>query len=50
MKKNNLADELEGLSNYSGVVIENEKLAVYKDGKGGIHMFSAKWYSLGLHG
>jgi len=47
VKKNNLADELEGLSNDSGVVIENEKLAVYKDGKGRIHMFSAKCTHVG---
>ncbi|CAN5565223.1 hypothetical protein BH18THE1_BH18THE1_08340 [soil metagenome] len=46
-KKNNLADELEGISNGSGMVIENEKLAVYKDGKGELHTFSAKCTHLG---
>jgi Rieske Fe-S protein len=46
-KKDNLANELEGLSNESGTVIENEKLAVYKDGKGELQTFSAKCTHLG---
>lgn len=47
VKKNDLADKPEGLSNGGGMVIENEKLAVYKDGEGELHTFSAKCTHLG---
>jgi hypothetical protein len=41
MKKGRLKSNLEGLSKESGIVIKNEKLAVYKDHKGEMHKFSA---------
>jgi Rieske Fe-S protein len=46
-KKDDLPDQLDGLLNDSGLVIENKKLAAYKNIKGEIRTFSAKCTHLG---
>ena len=46
-KKYSSKSEPQRLSNNSGVVIENEKLAIYKESKGDVHKFSSVCTHLG---
>lgn len=46
-KKHRSKSELELLSKGTGIVIEKEKLAIYKDNKGVVHTFSAVCTHLG---
>jgi Rieske Fe-S protein len=49
LSKNSFKSNSEALSNDSGTVIENEKLAIYKDSEGKVHTFSAVCTHLGCN-
>ena len=49
LSKNSLKSNSEALSNDSGTVNENEKLAIYKDSVGKVHTYSAVCTHLGCN-